>query len=217
MSKFKRELVSSYINNELDDSTREELEHDYNFIIFMLENYYFDKDLICDLIDEYLEYERDDVKRTEVLIRGSRLFDNFDNKYNKELMETYTSIKYIIESTINQTDIDIDLKEELQSGFYFIYETYGNNNMVLEYFASLFIEDYFREIDLLEKVKEKDKSVSLTMFLLNLLSHYDSVLASYVSSNIKLLDSIKESIGGNKKKHTRHLRLVSSKKDRNLN
>ena len=50
--------------------------------------------------------------------------------------------------------MDINLKEELQAGFYFIFEDYGTNNLVLEYFASMFIEDYFREIDLQEKYEK---------------------------------------------------------------
>lgn len=125
----------------------------------------------------------------------------------KELIEIYTSIKFIIESIRKQTDIDIDLNEELQAGFYFIYENYGTNNLVLEYFASMFIEDYFREIDLQEKLKEKDKNESITIFLLKLLSQYDSVLSSYVSGNIKLLDNIKNSISNVKKKQKKVIRF----------
>ena len=131
----------------------------------------------------------------------------------KELIEIYTSIKFIIESIRKQTDIDIDLNEELQAGFYFIFETYGTNNLVLEYFASMFIEDYFREIDLQEKLKEKDKNESITIFLLKLLSQYDSVLSSYVSSNIKLLDDIKNSISNVKKKQKKVIRFNIPRQD----
>ena len=109
--------------------------------------------------------------------------------------------------------MDINLKEELQAGFYFIFEDYGANNLVLEYFASMFIEDYFREIDLQEKLKEKDKNESITMFLLNLLREYDSVLSSYVSSNIKLLDDIKNSISIVKKKQKKVIRFNIPRQD----
>lgn len=200
MNKYSNELILKYLNDELDEDTREELEGDYEFVIKFIERFGSNINSISSLVDNYLENERDDVKRTEVLIRIGRLFNDFDNKYNKELIDIYTGIKFIIESIMNQTDIDINLKEELQAGFYFIYENYGTNNLVLEYFASMFIEDYFREIDLQEKLKEKDKNESITMFLLKLLSQYDSVLSSYVSSNIKLLDDIKNSIGISKKK-----------------
>ena len=200
MNKYSNELILKYLNDELDEDTREELEGDYEFVVKFIERFGSNIKFISGLVDSYLEYEGDDVKRTEVLIRTSKLFYDFDNKYNRELMEIYTGIKFIIESIMNQTDIDIDLNEELQSGFYFIFEDYGTNNIILEYFASMFIEDYFREIDLQEKLKEKDKNESITTFLLNLLSQYDSVLSSYVSSNIKLLDDIKNSISNVKKK-----------------
>ena len=213
MNKYSNELMLKYLNDELDEDTREELEGDYNFVTLMIGRFGSNINSISSLVDNYLENERDDVKRTEVLIRVSRLFNDFDNKYNKELIEIYTSIKFIIESIRKQTDIDIDLNEELQAGFYFIYENYGTNNLVLEYFASMFIEDYFREIDLQEKLKEKDKNESITMFLLNLLSQYDSVLSSYVSGNIKLLDDIKNSISNVKKKQKKVIRFNIPRQD----
>ena len=200
MSKYSNELMLKCLNDELDEDTREELEGDYEFVVKFIERFGSNINSISSLVDNYLEIEREDIKRIEVLIRVSRLFNNFDNKYNKELIDIYSSIKSNIEFTLNQDYMDINLKEELQAGFYFIFEDYGTNNIVLEYFASMFIEDYFREIDLQEKLKEKDKNESITMFLLNLLSQYDSVLSSYVSTNIKLLDDIKNSISNVKKK-----------------
>lgn len=213
MNKYSNELMLKYLNDELDKDTREELEGDYEFVVKFIDRFGSNINSISSLVDSYLEYERDDVKRTEVLIRVSRLFNDFDNKYNKELIEIYTSIKFIIESIRKQTDIDIDLNEELQAGFYFIYENYGTNNLVLEFFASMFVEDYFREIDLQEKLKEKDKNESITIFLLKLLSQYDSVLSSYVSSNIKLLDDIKNSISNVKKKQKKVIRFNIPRQD----
>lgn len=216
MNKYSNELMLKYLNDELDKDTREELEGDYNFVTLMIGRFGSNINSISSLVDNYLENERDDVKRTEVLIRVSRLFNNFDNKYNKELIDIYSSIKSNIEFTLNQDYMDINLKEELQAGFYFIFEDYGTNNLVLEYFASMFIEDYFREIDLQEKLKEKDKNESITMFLLNLLSQYDSVLSSYVSSNIKLLDDIKNSISNVKKKQRKVIRFNIQRQEQTI-
>ena len=216
MSKYSNELMLKYLNDELDEDTREELEGDYEFVVKFIERFGSNINSISSLVDNYLENERDDVKRTEVLIRVSRLFNDFDNKYNKELIDIYSSIKSNIEFTLNQDYMDINLKEELQAGFYFIYENYGTNNLVLEFFASMFVEDYFREIDLQEKLKEKDKNESITMFLLKLLSQYDSVLSSYVSSNIKLLDDIKNSISNVKKKRKKVIRFNIPRQDHTI-
>ena len=213
MNKYSNELILKYLNDELDEDTREELEGNYEFVVKFIERFGSNINSISSLVDNYLENEREDIKRIDVLIRVSRLFNDFDNKYNKELIDIYSSIKSNIEFTLNQDYMDINLKEELQAGFYFIFEDYGTNNLVLKYFASMFIEDYFREIDLQEKLKEKDKNESITMFLLNLLSQYDSVLSSYVSSNIKLLDDIKNRISNVKKKQRKVIRFNIQRQD----
>ena len=216
MNKYSNELMLKYLNDELDEDTREELEGNYEFVVKFIERFGSNINSISSLVDNYLENEREDIKRIDVLIRVSRLFNDFDNKYNKELIDIYSSIKSNIEFTLNQDYMDINLKEELQAGFYFIYENYGTNNLVLEFFASMFVEDYFREIDLQEKLKEKDKNESITMFLLKLLSQYDSVLSSYVSSNIKLLDDIKNSISNVKKKRKKVIRFNIPRQDHTI-
>ena len=83
MNKYSNELMIKQLNDKLDEDTREELEGDYEFVVKFIERFGSNINSISSLVDSYLEYERDDVKRTEVLIRVSRLFNDFDNKYNK--------------------------------------------------------------------------------------------------------------------------------------
>lgn len=226
----KVDLIKKYINGEdIPDYDIEELEDDYKFMIsvirytkdkniyelcsdnvkstyefvlFMIEEFKCDIDFLRKIVDYYLDNEREEVKRIEILIIMCDTFNNsnYTKEYSSLLASIYTTIKFNIESIKNQPTMEFEaIKEVIQEGFYFILEDYNSSNIVMNYFAKKFIIDIINEhnINLEKQIHNEFKTYEelerygKIKYLIKLLNKYDTNLVDYIICHIILLNDIK--------------------------
>lgn len=180
----------------------EKVKSTYEFILFMIEEFKCDIDFLREIVDYYLDNEREEVKRIEILIIMCDLLkdDVYGIEYSKQLADIYTTIKFNIEAIKNQPTMEFEaINELIQEGFYFILEDYKSSNVVMRYFTIKFMNDIIDEYNInLEKMIHNEfkefeelERFGKIRYLINILNKYDTNLADYVICNLDLLSGLK--------------------------
>ena len=197
--------VIEYTNDKnMFELCSEDVKNTYEVIDIILNKFSNDIDFVIKVVSNYLDNERDKTKYLEVLIRLCSLC-NSDNvyllEYREQLENEYKTFNnnmvYIKDSST------IDNSYLIENGFYFVLDMYKDNKIIVNYFASRFIDDCFNSINLEKEIYKSFKTYQelenfgINKYLINLLNKYDTNLADYVILNIDLLENIKNKIKDN--------------------
>ena len=82
----------------------------YEFVWFMIEEFKCDIEFLIDVVDYYLDNEREEVKRIEILIIMCDTFkdSNYIKEYSSLLANIYTTIKFNIEAIKKQPTMEFE-------------------------------------------------------------------------------------------------------------
>jgi len=221
--KYNINLIKDYVLGNDIDYNIEALEDDYNFMIDVINytndknmynfcgnkvknNYEFvkyiiikfktDKNFICNVVDNYLENEKDEINKLDIIILISKLTKN--DKYNMLLdIEYYNNrLKFEIYKKQNEEDKFVN---ELGMGFLLIFDLYNSNERIMNFYAKKYIDEIFKEnknnleFNIHEKFNNFNelKKYGITNYLLKLINENDVSLYNYLVCHINLLDDLK--------------------------
>ena len=230
MEKYSKKIVEDYINgNDIEEYDIEKLENDknfmtqvidltndekmyhycsddlkkdYTFIKYLILKFRNNTDFITTIADYFLENTDNDFERTELSIIMRNLTSNNEiNKYQL-LCETIYSGKRLAVELTKLREKDEAIVNDIGMGFLFIYDSYYSSPIILDFYASMIIEDIFREYDidlesyLHSKFKESSQidAQGLNNFMIEFISSYDRMLGGYLSTHLNLLLPLKNKI-----------------------
>lgn len=232
MQKYKKQLIMDYIfGNEITDYNTEELEndpnfmievinltsdekmyrlcsedlkHNYNFVVFLMNKFEKNIDFLCNVVDEYLKEPENDVYRFEIVIRICTLTEKIKDdskslKYKLLRNTIYLAKKLEVDMALESIDNDPNLRNELGLGYFILFDEFNYSPIVTNYLATQYIKEIFEDKDInleklahkqFKKVEDIDK-IGVNNYLINIINLYDQALASYVSAHIELLNDYK--------------------------
>ncbi len=230
MEKYSEKIVEDYINgNDIEEYEIEKLENDrsfmtqvidltndekmyhfcsddlkkdYVFVKYLILKFRDNTNFITEVADYFLENTDTDFERTELAIIMRNLTSNSKiNKY-QILCETIYSGKRLAVELAKLKEKDDNIANDIGMGFLFIYYSYNSSPIILDFYASMIIEDIFKEydIDLESYLHSKFKKASqideqgLNNFMISFISSYDQMLGSYLCTHLNLLLPLKNKI-----------------------
>ena len=179
------------------------LRKNYNFVKFIINKFKTDIDFICKVANYYLKNTDDELLRIELIIIMMKLTETDEKKHAEYLN---------LSDTIFKTKrVSIEMAKELQDeyvsneigmGFLLIFDSYNSSKIVLDFYAKKIIEAIFEEYNIdLENMlhqqfnnAEQINKIGINNYMLNFISTYDSMLASYLSTNIELMQDFANKI-----------------------
>lgn len=180
--------------NYVEDSIKQ----DYSFVKSLLEAFPDDEKFLINAVDTYLKSNDDELNKIEVLVVLCSIIKNKNSedyiKYKLILRTKYLKEKQELLAIKSVSAQDPELKKQVEEGFFFIYDKYNHNKIVLDYYAKEMIKDILSEKYLEERLhsdfKEANEldTIEQRTYLINILSNYDSTLSSYVSANPSILN-----------------------------
>lgn len=198
-------LVINKTNDEqLYNLCSDNLKKDYEFVKYIILKFKHNINFICEVADYYLEDVEDEFSRTELVIIMNKLTEKDKEKnmaYRVVSDAIYTSKRVEIELTKLKLE-DRDFADTIGMGFLLIFDLYNSSKEIIEFYAKKIIDDIFNEydIDLENMLHEQFKNheqidkMGINNYMLNFIGYYDSMLSSYLSSNIELMSHLKKRI-----------------------
>lgn len=208
--KFMLEVLRITNDKNMYNLCSEEMKNNYEFIKSVIEIFIKDKQFVIQIIDEYLQkHNPDEIDYQELIFLVCDITDNINKdidydllKYNLKRTMIYMKERANIEWNLNQEDYKT--QQELGMGFaYLLYELYPNSPIILRHFAKRYIDEIFynqEDLTLEELVHkhfssfEKLQEIGIKKYILNYIGYKDNYLASYLLSNIDLIERLEQSI-----------------------
>ena len=183
----------------------EKVKKDYDFVKFLINKFKNDISYICDVADFYLDNTEDEISRIELAIVMSNLTDKKDDKkhYEYKIISDAMFTAKRVQIEMGKIELnDENASDEIGMGFLLMYDSYNCSKIILDFYAKKMIEVIFSEFNIeLENMlhqqfntPEEINKLGINNYMLNFISRYDSMLASYLSSNIYLMKDFKNKI-----------------------
>ncbi len=173
---------------------------DFQFIKFLIQKFYSDKKFISSAVRTFIDNAEDELQILEILILICDVLSEEDNEYLE-----FKTLLFVLEKKqevriecvkleLRETDPAL-LRKMGETGFFIIYDDYNSSEVVTDFFAKIFLEnlldsekycfeDFFhKRFSSLEKLER----TSIKSYLIEYICCYDSMLASYVSGHISVL------------------------------
>ena len=182
-----------------------ELKMNYEFVSFLIEKFENDISFICEVADYYLENSDDEITRFELVIKMADLMEGKE----EEKYQEYNVIResFFLTKRVQIEEGKLNINDEYTSskigmGFLWIFDLFHNNKIILNYFAKKIIENILEENNInLENMLHQQfdnpqeiNKIGIHNYMLKFIGIYDSMLASYLSTNLDLLDEYKNKI-----------------------
>ena len=232
MEKINKKLIIDYINgNDVKGYNIEELEEykefmmsvislsndekfynlcgdgikkDYEFVKYLVLKFKNKLDFICNVADYYLDNTENELERSELIILMNKLTNQNKEKQSKyKLLSEAMFTAKIVQIEMAKIELNDDFaSSKIGMGFLIIYDSYNSSKIILDFYATSFIDAIFKEydIDLESMLHEQFKSAKdidkrgINNYMLSFISYYDSMLSSYLSTNIELMSNLKSRI-----------------------
>lgn len=219
---FMRDVINLSNDKEMYSLCSDKVKQNYSFIKFLVRKFSYDTKFISKIAREYINNTEDEVNRFELILIMCDLLSRDTNEFIEFrllLLATEKSQLLQIEATKIEHENEPDVMREIgETGFYLIYDMYNESEMVTDYFAKEMInrllqtEDSGFEDFLHQRYKniEELEQVGIKKYLIDYISCYDPMLASYISGHISILKDIMTNIDEIKRRwNTYSLRLES--------
>ena len=197
-------VIEATNDKRIYDLCSEDVKKNYDFVKYLVNKFKDDINFICNVADYYLSSTEDELTVMELNILMSELTskDKEKNmKYSLAQEVIYSSKRVEIEAgKLELNDPKVD--REIGMGFLLIFDSFNSSEIILNYFAKKTIEEIFNEnnIDLesmshnqFKSAKEID-NIGINNYMISFIEVYDSMLASYLSTHIDLMQDLKQKI-----------------------
>jgi len=172
------------------------LKKDYRLVKYLINKYNDDLDYITNVADNFLEDVQEEIERLEICL----IMDKYMSRE-----EPYNSYKVILSAAYQAKRVEIELykktsnddfaNNEIGMGFLLMYDLYNESTIVTDFFAERTIIAILseNEINLEEHLHKRFKTYEelekegINNYLIQFMSIYDSMLASYISTKPYLL------------------------------
>lgn len=199
----------------------QDVKKDYDFVKFMIDKFKTDLDFICEVADYFFKNVEDELTRTELTIIMTSLTEKRnEKKYSgyKIVSDTIFTLKRVIIEAIKIRDGYTS--NEVGMGFALIFDSFSSSKIVSDFYAKKFIEAIFEENDIdLENMLhqqfnsvEQINEIGINNYMLNFIGHYDSMLSSYLSTNIELMREFSDKIREIEKNWDKYISINEQKK-----
>jgi hypothetical protein len=175
------------------------IKKDPGFIRFLMKKFISNLDFLCEVTDFYLKNSKNNSDYIEIvlLIRAilkSRNDDRYE-KYNIMRNTFYSALRLVVEKAKEEKNDDYKYQYDMGLGFWYIFDTYSNNELVINFYAKKMLEEIFDDgyyaLDRILHSKysslEELENKGVYSVLINVVSIYDNMLAAYVSIHKNLL------------------------------
>ena len=193
--------VISYTNDiKMYALCSENLKRNYEFVKYLVLKFQDKTDFIMSVANYYLDNTDTDWEKIELGIIMEKILPvDLSDEYSAMNRATYSTKRVEIELSKAENS---NLKNMVEMGFWFFFDQYNGNELILDYYANCLLEEIIRDNDIdFEKMMHKqfksvDKitEVGVNNYIVNFVSHYDSMLSSYISTHINIVKSIADKI-----------------------
>lgn len=178
----------------------ENVKNDYNFVKQVILKFKNKKDFIIKIADYYLKNNENDFECIELNIIMSKLMNNRENPKYKILSDTNYFAKRLEIEAEKSRDKEVALSAGM--GFIFLFDLYHSSEIITEYYAELMMKEIIKDNDIdFEnmihnhfKSREQIENIGINNYIIRVISYYDSMLGSYLSTHLNLIASMKEQI-----------------------
>lgn len=196
---FMRDVINLSNDKEMYSLCSDTVKNDYSFIKFLIRKFSYDTKFISKIAKDYINNTEDEVKRFELLIIMCDLLNRDSNEFIEFrlllLAEEKSQLLQIELAKIEHENEPDVMREIGETGFYLIYDMYNESEIVTNYFAKemlnrlLQTEDSGFEDFLHQRYKnvEELEQIGIKKYLIDYISCYDPMLASYISGHISIL------------------------------
>ena len=191
-------VIEKTNDKKIYDLCSERLKKDYTFVRKLIIKFKNDIEFICPAADFYITNAEDEVNIMELIIIMSQITENKNQEQHKKYCvqrDTLFAAKRINIERGKLICEDKDAVNQIGMGYALIYETFNKSKIVLDFYAKKYIDTIFEENNISVETMlhqqfnnpEKLKKVGINNYMLNFIEMYDSMLASYLSTNINLM------------------------------
>ena len=196
--KFMSQVILLSKDKNFYDYVEKPVKQNYHFVKSLLEAFPGDDTFLIQAVETYLESNDNELNKIEVLIILCSIIKDKTSedyiKYKLILRTKYLREKTELLSVKEIASTDPKIKREVGEGFWFIYDKYNHNKIVLDYYAKEMIKGILSEKYLEEQIHNNFKTpeeltkIGQKNYLINIISNYDLTLSSYISANPSLLN-----------------------------
>ena len=189
--------VISYTNDyKMYYYCSEEVKKDYEFVKYIVYNFKNNTDFVIQVANHYFNNSNNELERIELSIIMEKILPkDLSNNY-KEINETNYYMKRV-EIEIAELK-EPKLKKMIDMGYWLIFDQYNESNIILDYYAKTMIDEIIRDnnINFEKMLHSQFKSVTdinklgINNYIISFIGYYDSLLSSYVSTNIEIIKPI---------------------------
>lgn len=201
---FMMSVISLSNDEKFYNLCGDNIKKDYEFVKYLVLKFKNKIDFICDVADYYLDNTENELEEMEIIIIMSKLTEQDKEKQSKYriLSETMVTAKRV---QIEMAKIEVNddyASNEIGMGFLIVYDSYNSSKIVLDFYAKSFIDEIIKEYDInlesmlheqFRSAEDIDKR-GINNYMLSFISCYDSMLSSYLSTNIELMSNLKSRI-----------------------
>ena len=203
---FIKEVTDFSNDKKIYNLCDNKLKSNFELMKFFILKFKDDKNFIKKVANEFLNLSNNEDDNFEMNI----IVSNLVGKNYNELSE---SIIYALDAKVKYSELRVEYILEIekatqeardyyQMGFDYFADMYAGREIVIDFIAKSMVNEIFNgeEYSLEElihtkfKSKEDLESFGIINFILNYVSSYDSHLSDYLKTNIKLVESLKNSI-----------------------
>jgi len=225
---FMMEVINLTKDKNMYHYCSSKLKNDFEFVKFLIRTFSTDDAFIKQVLDTYIENHQDEEDKINKLELSIILRDIYRKNQNEEgylnhqlyLTTIYTSELMNINFALNDRLIQ-DILDELDLGFIFVKDIYGESEIVVDFFAEEFLRSIIYDKD--ENFEEathvhfKDfnsiEEMGYMNYIIEYVSRRDSYLAEYLSTKPEIINSItKEQLEFIKSNWNTYLRRINQEK-----
>ena len=193
--------IINYTNDSnIYNSCSDELKKDYDFVKYLVLKFKDNTDFITMVADYYLDNTDTEIERIELNILMSQLLPNgLASKYGISSEAAYYTKRVEIEIAKAK---DSSLESMIGEGFLLIFDSYNSSDIILKYYAESMINEIIKDNNInFEKMlhtqfktPNKIDEFGVNNYIIKFIGYYDSMLSSYISTNLDLINNIRNKI-----------------------
>lgn len=193
--------VISYTNDiKMYSFCSESVKQNYEFIKYLVLKFKDNSEFITTVADNYLNNTNTDWESKELSII-------MENVLPREVAEKYQVLNETSYYT-KRVEIEIakakdsNLESMIGEGFLLIFDSYNCSDIILKYYAESMINEIINDNNInfetmlhhQFKVPNEIDEVGVNNYIINFIGYYDSMLSSYISTHLDLIDNIRNKI-----------------------
>ena len=178
----------------------DKIKKDYDYVKYLVFRFRDNFEFITMVADYYLNNTNAEIEKIELNILMSRLLPSeLASKYKVSSETAYYTKRVEIEIAKAK---DSNLESTIGEGFLLIFDSYNCSNIILKYYAESMINEIIKDNNInfetmlhnQFKVPNKIDEIGVNNYIINFIGYYDSMLSSYISTHLDLINNIRNKI-----------------------